>query len=121
VLQEFFVTVTRKVPKPLEAPAATECGARQKENSGAARSWHSHDVHQRIGASFWDAMILRSAKELHCQVLHSEDLNPGQENDGIRLRSPFPGLVTGAPAGHGPVHHRLQFSISARRAVVLPA
>jgi hypothetical protein len=32
------------------------------------------DIHQRTGASFWDAMILRSAKELDCQTLHSEDL-----------------------------------------------
>ena len=41
------------------------------------------------GASFWDAMILRSAKELGCQILHSEDLNPGQEYEGVLLRNPF--------------------------------
>ena len=51
--------------------------------------WHVHapdasdvraaiDIHRRTGASFWDAMIVRSAKELGCQALYSEDLNPGQ-------------------------------------------
>jgi predicted nucleic acid-binding protein len=47
------------------------------------------DIHQRTGASFWDAMILRSAKELDCRILHSEDLNSGQEHAGIQVRNPF--------------------------------
>jgi hypothetical protein len=34
-------------------------------------------------------MILRSAKELDCQTLHSEDLNSGQEYDGIQVRNLF--------------------------------
>jgi predicted nucleic acid-binding protein len=47
------------------------------------------DVHQRTEASFWNAMILRSAKELRCQILHSEDLNSGQEHEGAQVRNPF--------------------------------
>jgi predicted nucleic acid-binding protein len=47
------------------------------------------DIHQRTGASFWDAMILRSAKELRCGTLHSEDLNPGQAYEGVQVRNPF--------------------------------
>ena len=93
VLQEFFVTTTRKIPRPLEASAA----ARIIDDLA---HWHVHapaagdvlaaiDIHQRTGASFWDAMILRSAKELDCQVLHTEDLNSGQEYDGIQVRNPF--------------------------------
>jgi len=46
-------------------------------------------IHQRTSASFWDAMILRSAKELGCQTLHSEDLNPGQQYEGVQVRNPF--------------------------------
>jgi predicted nucleic acid-binding protein len=42
------------------------------------------------GASFWDAMILRSAQELGCQILYSEDLNAGQGCDGVEVRNPFP-------------------------------
>jgi len=35
-------------------------------------------------------MILRSAQELGCQILHSEDLNAGQGRDGVEVRNPFP-------------------------------
>ena len=93
VLQEFFVTTTRKIPRPLGAPAAAQI-------IGDLAHWHVHapaagdvvaaiEIRQRTGASFWDAMILRSAKELGCQTLHSEDLNPGQAYDGVQVRNPF--------------------------------
>lgn len=93
VLQEFFVTTTRKIPKPLDAPAAARI-------IGDLAHWHVHtpaagdvlaaiEIHQRTGASFWDAMILRSAKELGCGTLHSGDLNPGQAYEGVRVSNPF--------------------------------
>jgi predicted nucleic acid-binding protein len=93
VLQEFFVTTTRKIPKPLDVPAA-------RRIIDDLAHWHMHapaagdvlgaiGIHQRTGASFWDAMILRSAKELGCQLLHSEDLNPGQQYEGVQVRNPF--------------------------------
>jgi predicted nucleic acid-binding protein len=93
VLQEFSVTTTRKIPKPLEAPAAAQI-------IGDLAHWHVHapaagdvlaaiDIHQRTGASFWDAMILRSAQELGCQILYSEDLNAGQDYAGVEVRNPF--------------------------------
>jgi predicted nucleic acid-binding protein len=93
VLQEFFVITTRKIPKPLEVTAA----ARIVDDLA---HWHVHapaavdvltaiEIHRQTGASFWDAMILRSAKELGCQILHSEDLNAGQAYDGVRISNPF--------------------------------
>jgi predicted nucleic acid-binding protein len=93
VLQEFFVTTTRKIPKPLEVPAAAriidDLAHWHVHAPGAADVLAAIDIHQRTGASFWHAMILRSAKELDCQTLHSEDLNPGQDYDGIQVRNPF--------------------------------
>ncbi|MBN8460783.1 MAG: PIN domain-containing protein [Verrucomicrobia bacterium] len=44
--------------------------------------------------SYWDAAILSAAKELGCHTLYSEDLNHGQEYDGVRVVNPF--LRTGA-------------------------
>jgi predicted nucleic acid-binding protein len=93
VLQEFFVTTTRKIPKPLDVPAA----ARIIDDLA---HWHVHapaaadvlaaiGIQQRTSTSFWDAMILRSAKELGCQTLHSEDLDPGQQYEGVQVRNPF--------------------------------
>jgi predicted nucleic acid-binding protein len=93
VLQEFFVTVTRKVPKPLDAPSAAAIIADLSH-------WHVHspgpedvlsaiDSHRRQGISFWDAMIVCSAASLGCTTLYSEDLHPGQQYEGVRVRNPF--------------------------------
>jgi predicted nucleic acid-binding protein len=93
VLQEFFVTVTRKIAKPLDAETA-------KEIIADLSRWYVHvpapddvlaaiDIHQRAGISFWDAMIVRSAAEIGCSVLYSEDLNASQEYFGVRVENPF--------------------------------
>ncbi len=93
VLQEFFVNVTRKIPKPLGAETA-------KEIVADLSRWHMHvpaaddvlgaiSIHQHDSISFWDAMIVRSASEMGCAVLYSEDLNAGQEYSGVRVENPF--------------------------------
>ncbi|MGH3247166.1 MAG: hypothetical protein ACRDOI_13275, partial [Trebonia sp.] len=46
-------------------------------------------IHQRAGISFWDSMIVRSAAEMGCDVLYSEDLNAGQNYFGVRAENPF--------------------------------
>ena len=94
VLQEFFVTTTRKIPKPLDASGgrpdhqrpglAGMCTLRPLPDVLAAI-----DIHRRTGASFWDAMILRSAQELGCPTLYSEDLNADQAYAGVRVSNPF--------------------------------
>jgi predicted nucleic acid-binding protein len=34
-------------------------------------------------------MIVCSAASLGCQILYSEDLNPGQQYEGVRVQNPF--------------------------------
>jgi predicted nucleic acid-binding protein len=93
VLQEFFVTTTRKIPKRLAVPEAEQI-------VDDLSRWHLHapdaadvlaaiDIHKRASASFWDAMLIRSATELSCEVLHSEDLSAGQTYAGVEVRNPF--------------------------------
>ena len=93
VLQEFFVTVTRKIAKPLGPETA-------KEIIADLSRWYVHapaaddvlaaiSIHQDTGISFWDAMIVRSAAEIGCTVLYTEDLNAGQEYTGVRVENPF--------------------------------
>jgi predicted nucleic acid-binding protein len=93
VLQEFFVNITRKIAKPLNAETA-------KEIIADYARWYLHvpaaddvlaaiGIHQRTRISFWDAMIVRSAAEIGCAVLFSEDLNAGQEYSGVRVENPF--------------------------------
>lgn len=93
VLQEFFVNVTRKVAVPLppeQATARLRSLARWRVHSPladdviAAATWSAR--HQ---LSFWDAMVVRSAAELRCATLWSEDLNDGQAIEGVQVRNPF--------------------------------
>jgi predicted nucleic acid-binding protein len=93
VLQEFYVNVTQKVPKPLAPEAAAEIIA-------DLSSWQVHQpgvndvldaiaLQNRFQLSFWDAMIVASAIALGCEILWSEDLNPGQRYETLVVRSPF--------------------------------
>jgi len=43
----------------------------------------------RFGISYWDASILAAAKRLRCHTVYSEDLNAGQDYDGVRVVNPF--------------------------------
>lgn len=50
----------------------------------AAAAWSS-----RHRVSFWDAQIVRSAAELRCDTLWTEDLDDGQVIEGVRVANPF--------------------------------
>jgi predicted nucleic acid-binding protein len=93
VLQEFFVTVTKKVARPLPVDDAV---ARIRELT----AWRvfaptAEDVlaaialHGQAKIGFWDAMIVLAASESGCEVLWTEDLNDGQSLRGVRIRNPF--------------------------------
>ena len=93
VLQEFFVTVTRKVAQPLFIDAATD---RVRELT----AWRvfaptANDVlsaialHKQAKVSFWDAMVVHAAVELGCDLLWTEDLKDRQLIRGVRIRNPF--------------------------------
>jgi predicted nucleic acid-binding protein len=93
VLQELFVTITRKVPKPMPAAGATSLIEDLSQ-------WTLHepvrtdllaaiDLHRKKRVSLWDALILQSARQLGCRTIWSEDLNAGQVFGAIRVRNPF--------------------------------
>lgn len=46
-------------------------------------------IHARHQVSHWDALMLASAKEAGCPVVYSEDLNNGQDYDGVEVINPF--------------------------------
>jgi predicted nucleic acid-binding protein len=95
VLQEFFVTVTRKIPHPM---SGAEAEALVRDLAGWTVFAPDEDdvlaaiaLHRRTGVSFWDAMILDSAAATGCEVIWSEDLNAGQEYEGVGVENPFDG------------------------------
>jgi predicted nucleic acid-binding protein len=93
VLQEFYVTVTRKVATPLSPNAAaqivTDLALWEVHCPRAQDVLEAIHLQQRYRTSFWDAMILTSAIQLGCQILWSEDLNPGQVYERLTVQSPF--------------------------------
>lgn len=93
VLQESFVTLTRKVPQPL-APALA-AGVIEEYGRWSVHSPSADDVllaielSIKLRLSFWDAMIIHSARTLGCKILWTEDLNEGQSYGGVIARNPF--------------------------------
>jgi predicted nucleic acid-binding protein len=47
----------------------------------------------RYQIGYYDAAIL-AARQLGCTKVHSEDLNDGQDYDGVRVENPFRGIAS---------------------------
>jgi len=91
VLQEYFVTVTRKLKvDPRVARRKVELLAEfDVATTEVADVLAAIDLHRLHSFSFWDALILRAAKQTGCTVLFSEDLQEAREIDGVRIVNPF--------------------------------
>ena len=94
VFQEFYVQATR----PSRADAL-----RHDEAIALIESWKRFPVQaitvalldaaliarDRWQLSYWDAAIIEAARLAHCDVVLSEDLNSGQNFDGVTVVNPF--------------------------------
>jgi predicted nucleic acid-binding protein len=96
VLQEFFVTVTKKVAEPLPIDDATarvrELAAWRVFAPTADDVLAAIGLHSQTKIGLWDAMIVLAAAESGCDVLWTEDLSDGQLLRGVRIRNPFSDL-----------------------------
>lgn len=67
---------------PLDVQEAREVvedySRRGVHRPGAAAVLAAIDIHRRVGISFWNAMIVKSASSRGCKVLFSENLNDGE-------------------------------------------
>ena len=93
VLQEFYVTITRKLIHPLSA----------KEARNIIRnylSWHieindslsvlnASRIEENYNISFWDALIVTAASKANVSKILTEDLKAGQVIEGILIETPF--------------------------------
>lgn len=93
VLNEYYVTVTRKLTPGVP-------GDRARAEMRRFFSWRpvamdeglleeAWAVEERFGLSFWDALIVASAKATRCERLLTEDLTDGQDLDGLVVTNPF--------------------------------
>ena len=93
VLQEFFVTVTRKLCTPVAR-------AQAREVVRAYSPWvlnpttpqtvlRATEIGEAARIGFWDALILAAAEQCGAETVYSEDLNDGQSIAGVRVVNPF--------------------------------
>ncbi|MGH9165987.1 MAG: PIN domain-containing protein, partial [Acidimicrobiales bacterium] len=92
VLQEFYVTVTRKIGRPMSLRAAREVVT-------TYQAWpvHRPEVHDLLEASelqerhhlsFWDALIVVAARRSAASTLLTEDLQEGRRFGEVVVVSP---------------------------------
>lgn len=93
VLEEYYLTVTRKLKPGIDANQAR----------GEVRdllAWRplpvdpllvekAWAVEELFRLSFWDALIVSAAKLTDCEYLLTEDLQNGQDFDGLTVVDPF--------------------------------
>jgi len=93
VLQEYYVTVTRKLDPPRSAEEAREdvlaLAAWRPVTLDVATIERGWDLQDRFGFSWWDALVVAAAVAGRCGYLLTEDLQDGQVVDGIRILDPF--------------------------------
>jgi predicted nucleic acid-binding protein len=93
VLQEFFVTVTRKLPKAMGPGAAREVISDLLKWDlvvvEGSMILDAIDLHRNHGYSFWDSLIVTAAGKAGCALLLSEDLASGHNIGGVTIRNPF--------------------------------
>lgn len=93
VLQELFVTLTRKVSKPCSVSEALEVLEDLTAwplivvDYAAIRT--AIGLSEQAKLSFWDALVVVAAARSGAVVLYTEDLNDGQEILGVRVTNPF--------------------------------
>ena len=93
VLNEYYVTVTRKLSPALPAEDA-------REDVRDLRAWipvpvsaglmeSAFEAEDRLSLSYWDSLIVAAAQAAGCEYLLTEDLQDGQRLHGVTVVDPF--------------------------------
>lgn len=93
VLQEYYVTVTRKL-RPGLPPAIARDDVRSLMEWDPVQPCpalveHAWTIEERYGLSFWDALIVAAAAASGAAKLLSEDLQAGASIEGVSIVNPF--------------------------------
>jgi predicted nucleic acid-binding protein len=91
VLQEYFVTTTRKLGiAPEDARAKVALFAQlDVVVIDVDHILNAIDLHRLHQFSLWDALIVEAARRASCPVLLTEDLQHGQRINGVEILNPF--------------------------------
>jgi predicted nucleic acid-binding protein len=93
VLQEFFINITKKIPKPLDIKTARDIIRdfllwEVADNDGELLL-AAIDVQVKYHYSFWDSLIIAAAIKSGASILLTEDLNNRQIIEGVLIKNPF--------------------------------
>ncbi len=93
VLQEFYVTVVRKIDEPLHPADALEW-IEQLEAFPCQPIEPSLikigvEISQRYQISYWDGAVIAAAEALGAETLFTEDLSHDQKYGSVRVVNPF--------------------------------
>ena len=93
VLQEFYVSVTRKLAAPLDPDAAFQAvqdlAAFPIVQIDPPLILLAIQRSRKAKVSFWDALILEAALAAGATLLYSEDFQDGAVFGGLRIPNPF--------------------------------
>lgn len=92
VLQEFYVNVTRKIPRPITKKSARLVVSTYTVwcvDTTPAEIASAFRIENDSLIGFWDALIVASAVKSGANRILSEDLNAGQTIAGVRIENPF--------------------------------
>ena len=91
VLQEFYVNVSAKWPDARDDARAEirDLLAWRPAVVNLAVLEAGWKLQERYSLPFWDALIVAAAKSMACGYLLTEDLQAGQNLDGVTVVSPF--------------------------------
>lgn len=97
VLNELYVTLTRKLPHALEPDVAWEIVhslmAWEPAPIDRALLSSAREIERRYRISWWDSLVVAAAQLQNCTVLLSEDLQAGMSFGPVRVMNPFRGEV----------------------------
>ena len=93
VLQEFYVTVTRKLSKALPKQDARTVMQTYEAwpvyRPTVADIIAASELEQQHSLSFWDALIIVAAQKSGASTLISEDLQDGRQIGSLKIVNPF--------------------------------
>jgi predicted nucleic acid-binding protein len=93
VLNEYYVTVTRKLqpglPEALAWNHVEALGAWQPQGMDHALMRRARSLAGQAQLSWWDALIIAAAQLQRCSVLLSEDLSHRAHFGSVRVHNPF--------------------------------
>lgn len=93
VLQEFYVTVTRKLAQPLSPQQARDIMRDYQiwpiQSLAAADVLAASELQEVEQLSFWDAMIVTAAQNAGATTLLSEDMQHGRRIGTLQIVNPF--------------------------------